>query len=134
MTDAEPVLVFIDMSRFMKSRGRGQRWQAARIGLGLAELRRVTRSGPGEVRYLEYIGTIRLDPPQVEPHSNHRPRRRPHGVYYPPLVPPPTSPRACMTCGVTFASEGPHHRLCVAHRKERADTIYGAPTPFDPDV
>lgn len=46
------------------------------------------------------------------------------------LNPPPlkqrakTRPRACLCCGATFQSEGPHHRMCKRCRKKSA-------SPFD---
>lgn len=36
------------------------------------------------------------------------------------------SPRACLCCGATFKSEGPHNRLCNACRR-RSLTVFDTP-------
>ncbi|MFL7904710.1 hypothetical protein ACJ41P_26520 [Azospirillum argentinense] len=50
-----------------------------------------------------------------------------------PAVSPKAKTRACLCCGRTFASDGPHHRICDGCRKTDAyqsgglDTAYQVP-------
>ena len=135
---SEPRLVAVDLSKFHEDGKRQRRWYSVPLGTGLAQLRRSTHASLSELRFLVAKGAIKFDrplPPSQRYKSRSKPGRQPipDTTYYPPLEPVPTEPRECMTCGVTFASEGPHNRLCNRHRQKSADPVYGVNAPFDPD-
>lgn len=135
---SEPRLVQIDPDKFQVGGGRYLRWSCVPLGTGLAQVRRLTRANAAELRYLTSKGAVKFDPP-LPPSRRYKSRSEPgrqpvpDTTRYPPLPPVETTPRECMTCGVTFLSEGNHHRLCKQHRRESGETVYGVNAPFNPD-
>lgn len=108
------------------------RWQAAAIGMTVAEL---IACGVllRDIHHYNRLGKIAFDPPLPvgrpgsQPKSQ-RPRCYAERGYSRPRRAPSGNERPCLRCGQPFASDGAHHRLCDGCRQTVRDV-----SPFAPD-